>query len=161
MDDQEINPWKVSKLEDFLYFCCPECNVKDKSKDFFIKHALQHHPKAKDILEKNSEFKDIIENVDSNVNHFSSDTNNEENLEAGSHDSNFEKYLKDEVKIESINVKKHEEIEFYEENKVIYSEEILNSKDSITRTVHENSKLNRCETCGKIILVKFSCKIFM
>ena len=160
MDDQEINPWKVSKLEDFLYFCCPECNVKDKSKDFFIKHALQHHPKAKDILEKNSEFKDIVENVDSNVNHFSSD-NNEENLEAGYHDSNFEKYLKDEVKIESINVKKHEEIKFYEENKVNYSEEILNYKDSIIRTVHENSRIYHCGTCGKIILVDFSCKILL
>ena len=65
--------------------------------------------------------------------------------------------LKNEVKIESINVKKHEEIKFYEENKVIYSEEILNNKDSIIRTVHDNSKINRCETCGKII--DFSCKI--
>jgi len=91
--------------------------------------------------------------VDSNVNHFSSD-NNEENLEEGSHDSNFEKYLKDEVKIESINVKKHEEIKFYEENKVIYSEEILNNKDSIIRTVHDNSKINRCETCGKNFKLK-------
>ena len=42
-------------------------------------------------------------------------------------------------------------------NKVIYSEEILNNKDSIIRTVHDNSKINRCETCGKII--DFSCKI--
>jgi len=159
MADQEKNPWKVSKVEDFLYFCCPECNVKDKSRDFFIQHALEHHPKAKDIWE-NSEFKEIIENVDSNVNHFSSD-NIDENIEEGSHDSNFEKYLKNEVKIESIDDNKHEEIKCYEENKVIYSEEIGNNKDSIIRTVHENSKINRCETCGKIILVDFSCKILL
>ena len=146
--DQEKNPWKVSKLEDFLYFCCPECNVKDKSKDFFIKHALDHHPKAKDILLENSEFfKTIsIENLDSNVNDFSSD-NVDENLEEDSHnDSNFEKYLKCKVKIESINDKKHEE-KCYEEKKV-FSKEIL--KKNAIRIVHEKSKINRCETCGKI-----------
>ena len=144
--DQEKNPWKVSKLEDFLYFCCPECNVKDKSKDFFIKHALDHHPKAKDILLENSEFfKTIIEN--SNVKDFSSD-NVDENLEEDSHnDSNFEKYLKCKVKIESINDKKHEEKCYYEEKKV-HSKEIL--KKNAIRIVHENSKINCCETCGKI-----------
>ena len=40
MDDIEINPWDVGKVEDFLYFCCPECDEKNQSKDLFIQHAL-------------------------------------------------------------------------------------------------------------------------
>ena len=44
--DQE-NPWLVEHLEEFLYFCCPECHVKDQSKESFLEHALNQHPKAK------------------------------------------------------------------------------------------------------------------
>ena len=39
--------WSVSTLEEFLQFCCPECDVKEKSKDRFINHALIFHPGAK------------------------------------------------------------------------------------------------------------------
>ena len=149
--DQEKNPWKVSKLEDFLYFCCPECNVKDKSKDFFIRHALDHHPKAKDILE-NSEFKKVIENLaDSNVNHFSSDDDNHEE-DSYQNYSNFEKYLKCEVKIESKNDKHEEEIK-------IDSKEIL--KKNSMRNVHENSKINSCETCGNVQNYFYSCQVLV
>ena len=45
-EDQE-NPWLVEYLEEFLYFCCPECHVKDQSKESFLEHALNQHPKAK------------------------------------------------------------------------------------------------------------------
>ena len=47
MNGTEINPWDVHKLEEFLYFCCPECDEKNQSKDLFIQHALDEHPKAK------------------------------------------------------------------------------------------------------------------
>ena len=36
----ETNPWDVDQLEDFLYFCCPECDTKRKSKEEFLNHAL-------------------------------------------------------------------------------------------------------------------------
>ena len=42
------NPWLVQSFDEFLFYCCPECNVKDKSRDEFVKHALNHHPDAKD-----------------------------------------------------------------------------------------------------------------
>ena len=48
-EDDEINPWDVFNLEEFLYFCCPECDEKNQSKDMFIKHALNHHPKSKEL----------------------------------------------------------------------------------------------------------------
>ena len=46
--NKKNNPWVVMNLEEFLFYCCPECNVKDKSRDEFVKHALNHHPDAKD-----------------------------------------------------------------------------------------------------------------
>ena len=47
------NPWCVDNLNVFLYFCCPECDVKNSSKEFFVKHALEEHPKFKENYEKN------------------------------------------------------------------------------------------------------------
>ena len=44
------NPWSVKNLEYFLYFCCPECEIKDKSKEMFIKHALDFHENARKYL---------------------------------------------------------------------------------------------------------------
>ena len=40
----EGNPWMVDQLEEFLYFCCPECDEKCQVKDSFLQHALLKHP---------------------------------------------------------------------------------------------------------------------
>ena len=40
-------PWAVNQLEDFLYFCCPECDFKEKDSDDFLDHALINHPDSK------------------------------------------------------------------------------------------------------------------
>ena len=48
MDD---NPWLVPNLDEFLFYNCPECNLKTKQYDMFFKHAVNLHPKAK-VLEK-------------------------------------------------------------------------------------------------------------
>ena len=44
------NPWAVSSIFEFNYFCCPECHFSTRS-DFktesiqeFINHAASHHP---------------------------------------------------------------------------------------------------------------------
>ena len=42
--------WNVESLEDFLYYCCPECNFKHEDKEFFQKHASEEHPKAEALL---------------------------------------------------------------------------------------------------------------
>ena len=49
---EKKNPWNVETLNEFLYYCCPECNEKDRSKDVFLEHALQEHPDSKDFLGK-------------------------------------------------------------------------------------------------------------
>ena len=52
MKEENYNPWSsVRKWEEFLYFCCPECNEKSQSKETFIKHALSVHPMAQMCFE--------------------------------------------------------------------------------------------------------------
>ena len=46
------NPWSVSSLNEFVYFCCPECDIRNKSEELFIEHALKAHPNSKDCMEK-------------------------------------------------------------------------------------------------------------
>lgn len=40
----EYNPWEVKQLDEFLFYCCPECENKSLSKKVFINHALSQHP---------------------------------------------------------------------------------------------------------------------
>ena len=40
----ENNPWSVTTLEEFQFYCCPECDVKDHSRESFVKHAIKKHP---------------------------------------------------------------------------------------------------------------------
>ena len=46
MMDEEFNPWNVENLDDFLQYCCPECEVKHVSKTEFVTHAVDEHPKS-------------------------------------------------------------------------------------------------------------------
>ena len=68
--ETQLNPWLVSNVEEFLYFCCPECEEKEKSKELFLKHALHEHPNAKDFLMNNSNINPVKVEVfkDENVN---------------------------------------------------------------------------------------------
>ena len=43
----EENPWMVEELEEFLYYCCPECDEKCRAKGPFLQHALCTHPNVR------------------------------------------------------------------------------------------------------------------
>ena len=43
MSGEPLNPWNVHRVEEFLYFCCPECDQRNKSKSEFLKHAFDSH----------------------------------------------------------------------------------------------------------------------
>ena len=63
------NPWFVDDLEEFLYFCCPECDERNQSKEIFIQHALDQHPNYKECLsntlvDKEKNEKIILNNED-------------------------------------------------------------------------------------------------
>jgi uncharacterized protein YlaI len=42
--DPDQNPWDVKRLDDFLFYCCPECSDRSATKEKFINHALFLHP---------------------------------------------------------------------------------------------------------------------
>ena len=44
--EETENHWAVSAIEDFLQYVCPDCDVKQKVKEDFVKHALSEHPMA-------------------------------------------------------------------------------------------------------------------
>ena len=56
MESDIENPWDVGNLEEFLYFCCPECDLKDRSKTHFLQHALTEHPKSKECVQQFNDF---------------------------------------------------------------------------------------------------------
>ena len=41
--DENFNPWIVNNLDEFLFFCCPECDTQSPNKALFINHALIEH----------------------------------------------------------------------------------------------------------------------
>lgn len=49
----EYNPWSVDNLEHFLYYFCPECEIKisGQEKETFVDHALKNHPKSLECLQ--------------------------------------------------------------------------------------------------------------
>ena len=47
---QVTNPWHSNNLEDYLYYCCQECDVKTKDHVEFYSHAIQNHVRAKEVF---------------------------------------------------------------------------------------------------------------
>ena len=46
-----INPWQdADGVEDFLYYCCPECDFKHEVKEMFKQHALEEHPRSEALF---------------------------------------------------------------------------------------------------------------
>ena len=45
-------PWCVPKLEEYLFFCCPECEDIDHDKFSFIRHAFGSHPEVPKLHRK-------------------------------------------------------------------------------------------------------------
>ena len=48
--DYLVDPWDVDDVEDFMYYCCPECPLKFQEKKDFQEHALEIHPRAEKMF---------------------------------------------------------------------------------------------------------------
>ena len=48
------NPWKVSNIQEFNFFCCPECVYRSKEEVTFQAHALLNHVLSKTFFNENS-----------------------------------------------------------------------------------------------------------
>ena len=54
--ENKFQPWDVKSLEEFRYYCCPECPSKYANKTDFIQHAVTSHPQSQftiEVLEDN------------------------------------------------------------------------------------------------------------
>ena len=48
--NDDNNSWCVSTIEEFLYYCCPDCDVKIRDQETFVRHALSAHPISANYL---------------------------------------------------------------------------------------------------------------
>ena len=56
------NPWLGREVQDFLKYCCPECNEIESEENAFIEHALVNHEKARVLFDNYQiEAEDIVE----------------------------------------------------------------------------------------------------
>ena len=46
------NPWDVSNIQEFLFYNCPECDIRLKDGKMFVQHALENHELSKLYLNK-------------------------------------------------------------------------------------------------------------
>ena len=60
-EEPKFNPWDVKSLEDFHFYCCPECPSKTADKTDFIKHAVIAHPHSQSIIERLEDNKAVVE----------------------------------------------------------------------------------------------------
>ena len=112
------NPWTVPTLEDFLFYCCPECPDKFRSSISFTNHAVKNHPKAKekfgDLYLPEIEFspepevhdnnhEDFVDNVEPEIDEDKSDikpdTPDLDNVEKSDHESDNDS-LNEDLKLE-------------------------------------------------------------
>merc|ERR1712012_1305094 len=51
-DDVKLhtNPWTVNDLDDFLFYCCPQCDHKTQTKSLFVNHAFLSHPESQETI---------------------------------------------------------------------------------------------------------------
>ena len=47
-----VNPWQVSSLYQFQYFCCPCCVFRVENKQDFVDHTINLHPESIEHLIK-------------------------------------------------------------------------------------------------------------
>ena len=62
--EEKANPWQANFLDDFLFYCCRECDLKHKTKSSFVSHALIQHPLSRAILPT---LKSKVSSCDTNV----------------------------------------------------------------------------------------------
>ena len=52
MEPNDLNPWEVENLEEFLYYWCPECDDRHQTRELFLQHAFEKHQNSRECLLK-------------------------------------------------------------------------------------------------------------
>ena len=122
-----MDPWDIEKLDELLFYCCPECNEKEKSKEAFLNHATTKHPHAKERLEKF-----LLEEEDNKI------------------------AIKQEIQQVKSEIYEDEDYEYYfgqgydaEEPEVLYEPEVEIKTDDNGETVQKPKKVRKkiCQFC--------------
>ena len=158
------NPWSVPNLDEFLKYCCPECDEKYETKEPFVMHAFEKHPKAKECLELRLDSENVsvvckshaeqsssmplkleevfVEDVVINVNNETHFEIVEENLNENLNEvvvENETKHLNEVVVVE--NEAKLKKSEFLQTS--------VNSEHNKQQIVEQGAQNNKCNQCGK------------
>ena len=51
MNIKSESPWSVDNLEEFIFYCCPECDEKNCDRELFLQHAFDRHPHSEEYLQ--------------------------------------------------------------------------------------------------------------
>ena len=129
MDDsiQGENPWQVPSLDEFLYYCCPECDLKTKEHILFFEHAVKIHEQAKDVLclqEEKHEQEDFIVPAGCGKSFESND--------------GYKKHLKEHVQVWDVAAERQVEISGKDSAKLV---QLMTCRDL------SKSKVGRCYYC--------------
>ena len=134
-----VNPWStVEDLSEFLNYCCPECDYKDRFEQSFSYHALQNHKNSTVFFA-------------SNKNKVSIDKQNREKMEceenqydfAPESDNNFDEDWK------NVKIKKENDIENYDD--VVKSKGTKKTKSTKSTKSKNQEKMYtfQCTICKK------------
>ena len=156
--NEEDNPWHVTDLEEFLYYCCPECDEKNQSKESFLEHALEQHPKSKNCISKFAVKEELIEYEDeeNSENYVAKEEFNYNVLDLECNveilDSNNE-YGKRDAKL---GYERSEEISDYKyEIDPLDVKPDIKSENSINQEKPSKKKPCKCEICGKVLSERY------
>ena len=123
------SPWFVTTLDEFRYYFCPECELKEKSRDKFLEHAITQHPNSKDFLEMLDKFKKEEPNDENSNDFYQNDNYIEENYDMVKYGNHLN------------------EIDNEEEEEKLY--DIINTDKVRISPLSSKSKRFPCSKCGK------------
>ena len=150
--DEKWNPWTADILDEYLYFVCPECDFKHQSREIFIGHALEHHPKSIECISKIKVKEEITELNNGGV---IETLNNIEDLY--DEDEDLENYQQDNIDYELPNYVKCEIKEETNINSDDVMKSVPNSNSTKSRTSRktpilkseEENEYYKCNICDK------------
>ena len=167
-----MNPWKVMSLDEFLFYCCPECDEKTQDYAEFFHHAVLTHELAQETLGSN-EVKlepDPYEVNDGEDFEFPVDPSDIKKGENDYYDESFENMEEAFIQYEDVKLNQDTKMDFeslIEAKKVNKSLNVCSyCNESFTNKVKLRSHMNavhetnhrqfQCEHCGKNFNTKFS-----
>ena len=147
MNAEEENPWSVNNLDQFLYFCCPECDERNQCRDMFLKHALDHHPKAKQCLEILQIKEEPYDETYLDIKLLETVEKIEQDDNLGMIKSEVDDYIEEEIEYKKEDLVIEEDDDDISENDPLYPSKNLHSERKLKKTGPRERNYS-CDICG-------------